>query len=111
MQARWVLSQFQIDDEGHRVPVAADYGGMWAAPIQPSTEDGWALTQVYLNSHQIDAMASDDRVLVCPLLLDPRPINDLLVKTFQGSGATETMSFSLLLALLSDMVQLFGHDL
>lgn len=111
MQSRWILSQFYTDDNGHRVPVASDYGGKWVAPSHVDSEKHWSLAQVYVNNHQLEAMALDDRLLVCPLLFDPRPIPKQLLDIYSAYGVTADMSFAALLAVLSDAIPQFGQQI
>jgi hypothetical protein len=109
MQIRWVLSQFHTDDWGHAVPYAADYGGLWMAPTCPTATDGWALVQVYLNQQQVEATGTDDRIIVCPLMFDPRPVPSQVIDAYSSQGATSGMSIAALLATLSDTESRYGH--
>jgi hypothetical protein len=111
MQVRWVLTQFHTDVAGFDAPVAGDYGGQWYCPVHPSTTDGWALAQIYVNAHQIEAMSADSRIVVCPLSFDPRPIPTQVQTTYSAQGATSDMSISALIATLADTEPRYGHQI
>lgn len=107
-----MLSTFKNvpDLDNMLVPVAASYGGSWHCPMYPSSPDGWALVEVAIASHQIEAAKTDPRIIVCPPLFDPSPLPAQVITTYANLGATDGMSLGALLAMLADREPIFGQQ-
>jgi hypothetical protein len=108
MQSRWMFSQFVHDEQiGMMAPVAAAYGNGWHCPEFPA-EGGSALCQVLCSTHQIAAAKEDPRIVVCPLLYDPTPVNSAIIAAYAGQGATAGMSMGALIATLAEVEPNYG---
>jgi hypothetical protein len=107
-----MLSQFFEDESSHApIPVCTAYGGQWFVPTYPADiESGWALVKMRTTPHQIDAARQDDRVIVCPLEVDPRPVDQRITDAYSSwPGVESGMSMGALLATLADKEPVFGH--
>lgn len=109
MQSRWMFTPCYTDDAiGMMAPVASAYGSGWHCPAFPTTEGGSALCQITCNTHQIAAAKQDPRVIVCPLLYDPTPVNPAIIAAYAGQGATAEMSMGALIAALAEVEPNYG---
>jgi len=112
MQSRWMYSQFFTNEQlGMMAPVATAYGSGWQCPIFPTEEGGSALCQILCNSNQTAAAKQDPRIIVCPLLFDPTPVNSVIVDAYAGQGATGGMSIGALIATLAETEPNYGVTL
>jgi hypothetical protein len=63
---------------------------------------------VLCNTHQIAAAKEDPRVIVCPLLYDPTPVNPAIIAAYADKGATAGMSMGALIAMLAEVEPNYG---
>lgn len=111
MKPRWVLSTCFRDDHNTVVPVASAYGHEYRMPMVPATEDGAALVEIWMATHQLDAAKQDSRIVICPHLFDPTPLPEVVIETYAAFGAKPGMSMGALLAALCDVEPIYGHTL
>ncbi len=110
MKPRWMLTQFFRDAQNNLVPVASAYGHRYRCPMNPATDAGWALIEIWAGAHQIDAAKQDSRIVVCPYLFDPTPLAAQVISAYASFGATTGMSMGALLALLADLEPIYAHS-
>ena len=113
MDARWFLSQFYQDGVVQvTTPVCAAYGAKWMCPTHPADPtNGWALVQMLSDPHQIEAAREDPRVIVCPLVFDPAPLDPRIIAAYESWGATPGMTLAGLLSHLHEAEPSFGASL
>ena len=109
MQSRWMYSQFFTDAQlGMMAPVATAYGTGWQCPIFPTDEGGSSLCQILCNTNQIEAARQDPRIIVCPLLFDPTPLEQTIIDAYASQGAKAGMSLGALIATLAEIEPNYG---
>ncbi|MGD0520933.1 MAG: hypothetical protein ABSA48_06730 [Terracidiphilus sp.] len=112
MQARWIFTPFYTDELiGMMAPVAAAYGVGWHCANFPATEGGSALCQILCNTHQIAAAKQNPRIIVCSLLIDPAPVDQIIIAAYGGQGATAGMSMGALIATLAETESNYTYEL
>lgn len=111
MQTRWFLSKFYQDETLKvPVPVCSAYGGEWHCATFPADiSTDWALVVMFTSAHQIEAAKEDARVIVCPMLFDPSPLDDRITSAYAHWGAKPGMSMGALIAAISESEPLFGR--
>jgi hypothetical protein len=111
MRPRWILSKFFRDPQSNLVPVASAYGQKYRVPMNPATDDDFALVEIWAGAHQLDAAKQDDRLIVCPYLFDPSALTQTVIDAYATYGAKPGMSMGLLLATLCEVEPIYGHTL
>jgi hypothetical protein len=113
MQKRWILSRvFRARGNNFLTPHCAAFGGDWRCPIHPADEaNGWALVEIYTDTHRIKGMKKNPKMIVLPLLFDPRPLPQEAIDAYASKGAVPGMSMGALLAMLAEDEPLYGFQL
>ena len=107
-----MYSQFFYDDLINMMaPVASAYGNGWYCASSPLSDGGSALCQVLCNGNQIAAAKLDPRVIVCPTMYDPTPVDPTVIAAYASMGATAGMSMGALIATLAEVEPIFGMEL
>jgi hypothetical protein len=110
MLTRWLLSQFFRDSNGNLVPVCTAYGARWFCPRFPSSDDGWALVQIWTSPDQVEAAKTDPRVVVCDgndFTVIPQQVAD----TYATDGVTAGMMLGQARAVLGQTEPQYLADL
>jgi len=109
MTPRWMLTTFFRDELNNLIPVASAYGHTYRVPMNPPTDDGYALIEMWSGAHQIEAAKQDPRLIVCPYLFDPSPLPDAVIQAYASFGAIAGMSMGVLVAMLADIEPIYGY--